>query len=286
MQSNSSVVRPMLAVVAVLIVGGGTAFGANGDPIKAGRVTRATATTDLRVNLPNDATVAGFRVLMEDTNEPSILGAHLGKGVGVFGKSDSNYAGAFISDNNGALYARGDPSFYTAYIDGRTYLNGNLDVTANASITGDLTVGGTCSGCSSTQPSKNVGDSSIAAGDLVAAAGVTANPKLKQPVLLVRRASGPEDIVVGVADKTMRIVRTKEGQVHTASGKSSASKGELLLVTTQGLTKVRVSGPSTKLGTYVAPGPDAAAVSSVGPGIGQLVDTPNRRGLVWAMIDM
>ncbi|HBY98736.1 MAG TPA: hypothetical protein DEP84_33115, partial [Chloroflexi bacterium] len=95
------------------------------------------------------------------------------------------YAGIFESANYRGIYAKGATNYYAGVFD------------SNVGI--QIIGGGGCSGCTLAYVARNDGGGVISPGDLVASVGVTVDPDLKQPVLLVRRAAGGDEAVIGVA---------------------------------------------------------------------------------------
>lgn len=217
-----------------------------------------------------------------------VLGAHEGAGSGVRGTSETGFGGEFISSNYRGAYVRGGPSWIALYADGWTYVNGNLDVTENAFVGGNLTVDGTCSGCTQAYGARNSGSESLSLGDLVAAAGVEVDPKSGQPVLLVRRA-GAGDAVIGVAGKAM--VRDTAGERANQPNQplvatdGAAAPNAYVQVVVSGLAQVRVTTPDIKIGDALAPGAAGGAARAVAPGaFARAVSTPDAQGLVWALV--
>ncbi|MDQ3703642.1 MAG: S-layer homology domain-containing protein [Chloroflexota bacterium] len=217
-----------------------------------------------------------------------VWGSHDGAGPGVKGTSANGFGGEFTSDNYRGAYVRGGPSWIALYADGWTYVNGNLDVTQNAWITGDLSVSGTCTGCTQAYGARNSGDESLRQGDLVAAAGVEVDPKSGQPVLLVRRA-GAGDAVIGVAGKAL--VRDTAGERANqpnqplVATEGAAAPNTHVQVVVSGLTQVRVTTPDIKIGDALALGAAGGAARAVAPGaFARAVSTPDAQGLVWALV--
>jgi hypothetical protein len=186
------------------------------------------------------------------------------------------------------MYVSGGPSWIALYSDGWTYVNGNLDVTDNAFVAGNLTVDGTCTGCTQAYGARNSGDESLRLGDLVAAAGVEVDPKSGQPVLLVRRA-GAGDAIIGVAGKAL--VRDTAGERANQPNQplvatdGAAAPNAYVQVVVSGLTQVRVTTPDIKIGDALAHGTAGGAALAVAPGaFARAVSTPDEQGLVWALV--
>jgi hypothetical protein len=218
-----------------------------------------------------------------------VWGRHDGAGPGVKGTSENGFGGEFTSSNYRGAYVRGGPSWIALYADGWTYVNGNLDVTANAWVTGDLSVSGTCTGCTDSHEGRNIGSESIAAGDLLTVTGVEVDSQTGKPVLLVRKASRPSDVVIGVAGKTM--VRDKAGERANhakqplVSTTGVAAPNAHVQVIVSGLAQVRVSANDVKTGDLLAPGAAGGATRAGATGaFARAVSTPNSQGLVWALV--
>ena len=150
--------------------------------------------------------------------------------------------------------------------------------------------GGNCQGCTIAYPGRNVGDSPIAAGDLLAPAGVSVDADLNQPILLVRRA-GPGDTPIGVAGQVMSASALASSQAGMPNGPDSlegpAPAGGYVSVIVQGLTQVRAA-PAAKIaiGDRLAAAADGAAPAAEGAAvIARALSEPNAAGLVWAMVD-
>lgn len=217
-----------------------------------------------------------------------VWGEHAGAGPGVKGDSANGFGGEFTSGNYRGAYIRGGPSWIALYADGWTYVNGNLDVTANAWITGDLSVSGTCTGCTDAHTGANAGPSSLAVGDLVAIAGIKVDRSSGKPILLVRKATAAEDVVIGVAGSPLRQRSNKEGikGLEPAQG-ASAAPGSFLKVIVGGLTQVRVGSAAVGVGDRIVAGSDGRAMSSAsGASIGRILSPTDASGLAWALIDM
>ncbi|MDQ5825127.1 MAG: S-layer homology domain-containing protein [Chloroflexota bacterium] len=218
-----------------------------------------------------------------------VLGAHEGSGPGVRGTSATGFGGEFTSDNYRGAYVRGGPSWIALYADGWTYVNGNLDVTANAWVTGDLSVSGNCTGCTQAYGARNTGDESIRLGDLVAAAGVEVDPKSGQPVLLVRRAGQPGDAIIGVAGSALvrdtAGERAKEQNQPLVPADGAAAPNAYVRVIVSGLAQVRVTTQEVGIGDLLAPSAAGGATRALSQGgFARAVSTPDAQGLVWALV--
>ena len=137
---------------------------------------------------------------------------------------------------------------------------------------------------------QNVGETTILPGDLVEAAGVTVDPDLDMPVMLVRKARSADAPVVGVAEQAM--TRTEVGwRFGWTTGGYDASTGNIasgdyLSVVVDGLVQARVSDLSP-----VSIGDRAAVVSDGAIGTGSLesslslvMSAPGSDGLVWILL--
>ena len=218
-----------------------------------------------------------------------VWGSHAGAGPGVEGTSANGFGGRFTSQNYRGMYVRGGPSWIAAYVDGWAYVNGNMDVTANAHVSGDLSVGGDCVGCSDARSARNSGETAIAPGDLVAAAGVEV--VRGEPVLLVRRAMEDDDAVIGVATTALAPAARAEGgdgvvRTALAPARGQAAPDGYVRVITSGLAQVRVDGSAIRIGARLAPGGGGRATRDTGDrSVGRVVGEPDGKGLAWALID-
>jgi hypothetical protein len=220
-----------------------------------------------------------------------VWGSHDGAGPGVKGSSANGFGGEFVSDNYRGAYVRGGPTWIALYSDGWAYVNGNLDVTANAWVTGNLSVSGTCTGCTDAYAARNSGSESIAPGDLVATAGVEVDPQNGQPVLLVRQAGQPGDAVIGVAGRAL--VRDTAGERASLSNQplvpteGTAAPNAYVQVIVSGLAQVRATAPDIQIGDLLAPSTDGGAVRAMAPGaFARAVSAPDAQGLVWALVSI
>lgn len=218
-----------------------------------------------------------------------VLGAHEGSGPGVKGTSVTGFGGEFISSNYRGAYVRGGPSWIALYADGWTYVNGNLDVTENALISGNLSVSGNCTGCTQAYGARNSDNESISLGDLVAAAGVEVDPKSGQPILLVRRAGQPGDAIIGVAGSALvrdtAGERAKEQNQPLVPADGAAAPNTYVRVIVSGLAQVRVTVQDVAIGDLLAPSAAGGAARALSQdGFARAVSTPDAQGLVWALV--
>ncbi|HET6312410.1 MAG TPA: S-layer homology domain-containing protein [Chloroflexia bacterium] len=217
-----------------------------------------------------------------------VWGSHDGAGPGVKGTGTNGFGGEFTSENYRGAYVRGGPSWIALYADGWTYVNGNLDVTSHAYVSGDLTVDGDCTGCTQAYVARNSGDESIRLGDLVAAAGVEVDPKSGQPVLLVRRAGLPGDAVIGVAGTSLvrdtAGERAKEQNQPLVPAEGAAAPNTYVRVIVSGLAQVRVTTWAVAIGDSLAPDSSGGATQASQGAVARAVSTPDAQGLVWALV--
>jgi hypothetical protein len=235
---------------------------------------------------------AGVRGINNGTGGDGVgvWGAHAGTGSGVKGTSARGYAGEFVSDNYRGLYVKGAVDRYAAYIDGQLYASNSVSIATNAYVYGDLIVSGTCQGCTTAYPAQNSGTTTIAVGDLVAAAGVVVDPVRKQPVLLVRRAGQGNDAVIGVAASALApAAKAEHGDQPTTPFVPVAGEAKpngYVHVVTQGLVQLRVDNYAIQIGEYVVAGVDGRATKSAnGERIARVLSAPDAKGLVWALVD-
>ena len=193
-------------------------------------------------------------------------------------RSAGNAYGAIVSsDNYRGMYAKGDNNFFAAVFD------------SNVGI--KIEGGGSCQGCTMAYTARNDGGDTILAGDFVAAAGVEVDPDLNEPVMLVRKAVGPEDAIIGIASTSMTRSPVGEFQGVTTGGfdprEGPAAAGDYLSVVVQGLVQARVSQSATiDVGnqlTVVADGVQATELDEMS--VARALSAPDGDGLVWVMFN-
>ena len=161
-----------------------------------------------------------------------------------------------------------------------------LSATGDVTISGDLDVGGTCTGCTIAQLGMNGTSGPLKAGDAVTISGFTTDSH-GNVMLTVRKASGG-DTVVGIVDAALAwsVTKTLDGDIagYRVSG-ASAAPGTALRIVVSGIVKVAAadaSGGSIAVGDSLvassasgklAKGSGASAVGmSIGYALGTLSD--------------
>jgi hypothetical protein len=173
----------------------------------------------------NDATATGGNTLyLVNRAAPTLTNRE--KVAAVQARSAGNGYGAIISaDNYRGMYAKGANNYFAALFD------------SNVGI--KIQGGGNCQGCTMAYTAQNDGSDTIMAGDFVAAAGVAVDPDLNEPIMLVRKAIGPDDAIIGVASTSMDRSPVGEFQGVTTGGfdprDGTAAAGDYLSVVVQGL---------------------------------------------------
>ena len=151
--------------------------------------------------------------------------------------STGTYAGIFRSADFRGLYAKGDNTRAgAAFFDGSIYVTGN------------------CTGCALAMTGRNAGAEALAAGDLVAAAGVEMDEEYGLPIMLVRKAV-PGEKIVGVVSTAMErgdYYPDALAQVGYESRPGPANSGDFVAIAMEGLVQARLPGDvSAKLGDFV-----------------------------------
>ncbi len=193
--------------------------------------------------------------------------------AGVVGASqDGAYGGRFSTENyRGLRTDTNNASFYTAAFFGGIgiYVEGN------------------CTGCRSAEIAQNVGNAPIAAGEFVAAQGVSVNDK-GYPVLEVSRATAPGDVIIGVAIGTVSgpVVADSVGPDVVAG---DAQAGGYLMLGTVGLFQAQLApGAEAAIGDYLTAGTDGAVTlanrGDSGNSLARVMSTPDANGMVWVML--
>ena len=168
--------------------------------------------------------------------------------------TDASYGGYFTSWDYRGLYARGDGTYYAAYLDGPVYVNGNLYASGSkAGYVVDVAL--------------NQGPESLERGDVVVIAGVASPVFGDIPVVEVRKAGElGSSAVMGVVDGPFSPPDSDSegetsGDIHSGSGDSPIQAGEYLTVVTLGAFQaVKVDAG------YTAISPGDLLVSSATPG--------------------
>lgn len=181
------------------------------------------------------------------------------------------YGAIVTSQQFRALYVKSHPDWYDAYFVG--------DV--------GIFVAGNCVGCTMAYTAQNTGAAPIQAGDFVAVEGVTTDPDLNNPVMLVRKATGPDDAIIGVATGAMtrRPVAEVNGIVTGGfdPAEGAAAAGGYLSVAVQGLVQARAADTGLQPGTAVTAGTDGAETAA-GNGFARALSSVDAGGMVWVML--
>lgn len=192
--------------------------------------------------------------------------------AGVVGVSQENsYGGRFSSENyRGLRTDTNNPNFYTAAFFGGLgiYVDGN------------------CTGCRGAEIAQNVGSTPIAVGEFVAVEGVSVNASGK-PMLQVRQATAPNDVVVGVALGT---VSGEDVVVSTGPDMTVATTpaGGYVMLGVDGLFQAKLAdGAEVAIGDYLTAGANGAELLANRDGSGnspaRVMSAPNANGMVWVM---
>lgn len=170
-----------------------------------------------------------------------------GLGAGVYGKGPIGVAGGDGSTVLGVI-AQG-----TSFA---------ISATGNVTISGDLDVGGTCTGCTLATLGVNGDSAALKAGDAVTITGVTTDAH-GNLMLSVAKAKGG-DTVVGIVDAAMAwsVTNTLDGEIaaYKASG-TSAAAGAAVRIVTSGIVKLAAADTS---GGAIAAGDSLVASASAG----------------------
>jgi hypothetical protein len=187
--------------------------------------------------------------------------------------NDNNLGGYFISNKNAGAIIQ--TLVYTSYVG--LLVDGPLNI-----------IHGNCSGCAVAYASLNAGTDDIRKGDLVAAVGVQVDAITQQPILLVKRATSPDDVVIGVATGTAASPSDPTRASAATPGKSGVgvtAAGEYVQVMLSGLAQVHVGSAKVSVGAHLAAGSSGAVETSVtANSIARVMSEPDADGLVWALI--
>lgn len=193
---------------------------------------------------------------------------------GVVGDSTGSYGAIITSQAYRGLYVTANDTYYAAV----------FDSPAGITVIG----GGNCVGCTMAYYAQNVGDTPISAGDFVASVGVQMDAELGIPVMQVRRATGPDDALIGVAagaaTRAPVAMRNgvRAGGFDTADGPAAA--GGYLSVAVQGLVQARAADAALQPGAALTAAADGAATAAGGSGYTKALSTVDAKGLVWVML--
>ena len=190
-------------------------------------------------------------------------------GAGVVGHSYGIGANAGYFESTG-----GDGAFIKA---------DNSSTYWGAVIVGGLDlINGGCGGCALVYTGLNGGTTDIPTGSLVAVAGVKVDATTQQPVLLVKTAALPEDIIIGVA-VSAAADPAEAGQKGPDVATDSIAPGKYVRVLVGGLAQVKVSG-KVAIGAYLAPATSGNAVASTQQSPVRVMSDVDENGMVWVMV--
>jgi hypothetical protein len=191
-----------------------------------------------------------------------------GFGTGVYGESD--FAGVQGTGLFGVygIDSTGDDTGYGVYSDG------------NAHVAGDLTVTGTCTGCTAALPASNGGTTALAPGDAVAVIGMTTDAS-GNPVISVAKA-GKGDAVIGIVSDRLTVGSQSRAdgstiQTYTRSAGTIAA-GSMLRVVTSGIAFASVdtsAGAISAGASLEAAAAGKVAKSASGHGLGFALGAPS-----------
>ena len=156
---------------------------------------------------------------------------------------------------------------------------------------GIVLTGGSCSGCTMVYMAKNLSGQTIQPGDFIASSDVTVDPDLGMPVMVVRKATSADDVIVGVSmgaatrEEVGETNGIRTGGFQPTGG--SAEWGSYLSVAVQGLVKANVGlNTSLKSGdrlTMNADGNFAAAIDGT-PTIARVMSQVDENGFAWVLL--
>ena len=187
------------------------------------------------------------------------------------------YGAKITSQNYRGMYAKGAENYFAAVFD------------SNAGI--QITGGGTCSGCALAYVAQNSGTTTIEPGDFVAADGVTMDPDLNMPIMMVRKAVNETDPIIGVATGAM--TRSPVGDFHgTTTGGFDLAGGlaetsQYLSVVVQGLVQVKAGGETPlQIGDRVTLENSNITLAAAGDlSIARVISETDADGLAWVMFN-
>ncbi|HSM58157.1 MAG TPA: hypothetical protein VK879_18525 [Candidatus Sulfomarinibacteraceae bacterium] len=205
-----------------------------------------------------------------------------GSGVGVYGRTDNNYAGYFQSNNYRGLYARSASGYYAGY-----FTNQGGSTQPGMYVNGTLTVTGSKTGYV-VDVCLNEGPESLEVGDVVAVVGVGDPVVGEIPVMRVVKATAENaSAVVGVVDQRFLVdeengesIARPDTAVPQLDAGNGIQPGEYVSVVTLGtfkLIKVDASFGAIQPGDLLTPSPNAGYAMRAGeamPGtiIGKALD--------------
>ena len=193
-------------------------------------------------------------------------------GTGATG-SDSGYGAIITSSGHRGMRVQASPGRFAAV----------FDSTAGIWLIG----GGSCTNCALAYYAQNADDTAITAGDLVAVIGVETDAEQGIPVMQVRKASGPDDSVIGVATGNASLTAVGESNgVRTGGFREgdgpTAAPGGYLTVIVQGLVRATAADASLQPGDSVAAGANGVVAAASG-GL-KALSAVDGDGMVWVML--
>lgn len=192
---------------------------------------------------------------------------------GVVGDSTGSYGAIITSQAYRGMYVKANDVYYAAVFDSPFGIQ--------------IVGGGHCTGCAMAYYAQNAGDATIQAGDFVAVMGVEMDADLNIPVMRVRRATGPDDAIIGVAAGAA--TRSPVGEVNGVrsggfdAAEGAAAAGGYLSVIVQGLAQARAADAALQPGAALTAGPDGA-MAATGDGYTKALSAVDENGLVWVML--
>jgi hypothetical protein len=214
-----------------------------------------------------------------------------GEGAGSFTNCDGFYcAGGVFRGDNGVMASSETFGGYGVYGEATGSFGIAVYADGDALVSGDLTVNGTCTGCTTATLAQNGGSSTIRQGDAVTLTGVTTSATGQ--VVLVVDLARKGDAVLGIADRAMapapksvsikateRKLETKYGtrttkvpartEQNQAAGRlvlggTSAAKGSYLRVITAGVYAYKAAAIDASVGAALAVGDTRGKLAKAG----------------------
>lgn len=193
---------------------------------------------------------------------------------GGSGDTSGATAGIFKSEHYAGINVQSHSSFYSGVFNN-----------------GIVLTGGSCSGCTTVYMAKNLSGQTIQPGDFIAASDVTVDPELGMPVMVVRKATSADDVIVGVS--TGLVTREEVGEIDgirtggfQPTG-GNAEWGDYLGVAVQGLVQANVGlNASLKAGDRLTMSADGS-LAAAGDGatvIGRIMSQVDENGVAWVLL--
>ena len=234
------------------------------------------------------------------TNGADFEGNNASSAFRIENKGSGDGLRAYANTSNGSNWA----AVYALNNGSSPGLYASSSGTYSGYFTGNIYVGGNCTGCTLVYLAYNEGEKVLEAGDLVSASGVK-DPLSgsQQPLLSVVLASVEAPGVVGVVQGRAELVESEKDGQKTQSAEAApgaALSGDYLFITVQGLAQVKVDAsagqilPGQRLTTGTLPGRVRAVqtmkvngmeVSESAPLLGVALEPAGEEGLVWVLVD-